>query len=719
MGSDVPHTTTALPTALAPLPAVTNVAGTTPADGPPQVGWVIGGGPWVSDPNANAGLTSAQSFSPSPSPAPSVAATVSSAADTVFPSHPYHPLHRNASCSSVEAAQAQDSATPWLLPLTEDSLSRSTSSLSLPFDMSQLGPQSHLAVGSTPMVYSSIPPHPGASISAPPLAKRRKTGNPIVLPLSAYYQLGAPRRKSSSSVGKVPSSRKKHVAAPLPPPLSPTSMKEMVDKLIRQVHAHDVLSGRGVQIAQHPGNERFRALVQTHTDAAYCDEYTTLEKRATAAAIIAHIQALDPPGRFLKRASAAVSAQAAAAEALLGRRNPAAVTASSSTTTSETAVFAGYLWEELTEEEIIKKTCQALRDCNRSDRAGYAAQVEPPPDVQVSRANRQGQTNRQYVSDLLKDKEPSDTTGPQNAQRQDEAEVNRLTTIELSDKSFQDVPPSEPKARETVNHQVDQETAPSMPRIGTLAERLMTAATPPANRALPHTQAHVDEWTAVVTPENTAKVSASSSMQEYPLSSPSIQPKVSQVGFAQEPCSVRDTLIRSCRSVADGKMTGRDLLANEGSSTSTSQALKIHGESRSTSPAMNLAVTESYRSFQVGRHFYSSGSGPLVSKTNYPTDSPTQSKAETTSPKTETPSFSNSPFFISENGEIDTLQYMAAHAAAVLPDDLGGHSVDDVLQAPPSPLRLFPSTAGGHWDTDRAPRASLFEDKDLHSGRAP
>ena len=125
-------------------------------------------------------------------------------------------------------------------------------------------------------------------------------------------------------------------------------------QLVSSVSVHDVLSGRGINIAQHAGNERFRALVNSRYDVNYCSSYTLMEKRAVAEDIIAHIKALDPPGRFLKRASKSK----APVRALEGP------------------------WEELTKEEAIKKTCQALRDCNRQDRVGYAAAVAVPEDVQ-------------------------------------------------------------------------------------------------------------------------------------------------------------------------------------------------------------------------------------------------------------------------------------------------------------------------------------------------
>ena len=120
------------------------------------------------------------------------------------------------------------------------------------------------------------------------------------------------------------------------------------------VSAHDVLSGRGINIAQHAGNERFRALVNSRYDVNYCRSYSLGEKRAVAEDIIAHITALDPPGRFLKRAGRSK-------KPVKGLEGP---------------------WEELTKEEAIKKTCQALRDCNRHDREGYAAAVSVPEDVQ-------------------------------------------------------------------------------------------------------------------------------------------------------------------------------------------------------------------------------------------------------------------------------------------------------------------------------------------------
>lgn len=120
---------------------------------------------------------------------------------------------------------------------------------------------------------------------------------------------------------------------------------------------NDVFSGRGVSISQHAGNERFRALVLARYDADYCNKYTTVEKKAIAEEIVDHINSLDPPGRFLKRTPK--------------DRN------SKSGSKGE--------WREIPRTDAIKKTCQALRDCNRRDRTGYGANVlmsgNLPPDV--------------------------------------------------------------------------------------------------------------------------------------------------------------------------------------------------------------------------------------------------------------------------------------------------------------------------------------------------
>ena len=72
---------------------------------------------------------------------------------------------------------------------------------------------------------------------------------------------------------------------------------------IRTPHPHDVLCGRGSRGTIHPGNVRFQALVDGH-HSEYLPWIQTSLKTHIAAQIVAHIQGLDPPGRFLQRENA-------------------------------------------------------------------------------------------------------------------------------------------------------------------------------------------------------------------------------------------------------------------------------------------------------------------------------------------------------------------------------------------------------------------------------
>lgn len=171
--------------------------------------------------------------------------------------------------------------------------------------------------------------------------------------------------------------------ATAPPPIVPTahdvlSGTHVVRRLLLLflfAHRSSFLkTGRGVNMAQHPGNERFRALVNKRYDPNYCSQYSTNEKQAIAREIVKYIQSLDPPGRFLKRPGRSKNSR--------GLEGP---------------------WEELTEQGAIKRTCQALRDCNRQDRSGYAASVAVPQDVrQVEEMRlRTGLSNKEYAEQAL------------------------------------------------------------------------------------------------------------------------------------------------------------------------------------------------------------------------------------------------------------------------------------------------------------------------------
>mmetsp|Transcript_23735 Transcript_23735/g.34602 ORF Transcript_23735/g.34602 Transcript_23735/m.34602 type:complete len:309 (+) Transcript_23735:385-1311(+) len=134
-------------------------------------------------------------------------------------------------------------------------------------------------------------------------------------------------------------------------------------------HDNDVLCGRGVNIAHHPGNERFRTLVNARYNAANAEtanspNNSATEKRQIAEEVIRHIKALEPPGRFLKR-----------------EMTPGRSRGGGSRGKNGTGLDLSGIWEVLSDRESIKKTCQALRDCSRTDRNGYAIGVVIPQDV--------------------------------------------------------------------------------------------------------------------------------------------------------------------------------------------------------------------------------------------------------------------------------------------------------------------------------------------------
>lgn len=72
------------------------------------------------------------------------------------------------------------------------------------------------------------------------------------------------------------------------------------DSWVKEPTVNDVLCGRGGNINSHPGNERFRTLVEKRKR-IYLTARFKREKRLIASSIVSDIRALDPPGRFLTR----------------------------------------------------------------------------------------------------------------------------------------------------------------------------------------------------------------------------------------------------------------------------------------------------------------------------------------------------------------------------------------------------------------------------------
>lgn len=116
------------------------------------------------------------------------------------------------------------------------------------------------------------------------------------------------------------------------------------------VHDHDILCGRGAFVNGHIGNQRLRTLAQERKTAFDSGNYT--EKRTLAGEIVQIIKALEPPGRFLKRA--------AATPAKAEKKEDQSWVLPPKGTDGE--------WEELNDEKAIHKACQVMRDIDRPDR---------------------------------------------------------------------------------------------------------------------------------------------------------------------------------------------------------------------------------------------------------------------------------------------------------------------------------------------------------------
>ena len=160
------------------------------------------------------------------------------------------------------------------------------------------------------------------------------------------------------------------------------------------VHAHDVLSGRGAYVNGHVGNARLRKLALERKPQFDGGNYT--EKRQLASEIVTIIKSLDPPGRFLKKASKELleAHEKAAAETKEEAPKEGEAAKKEETKTTEEATKEGEaakadeakpeaaseptapalpplvdgVWEELSDDKAIHKACQVMRDISRPDR---------------------------------------------------------------------------------------------------------------------------------------------------------------------------------------------------------------------------------------------------------------------------------------------------------------------------------------------------------------
>jgi hypothetical protein len=141
------------------------------------------------------------------------------------------------------------------------------------------------------------------------------------------------------------------------------------------VHAHDVLCGRGAYVNGHVGNARLRELALDRKKAFDHGNYT--DKRHLAMDMVQMIHQLDPPGRFLKKASSdRIKAEEETAEE---EQNEDADVA--------TPGLIDGIWEELTDEKAIHKACQVMRDIDRPDRKHREERKEERKRRKLAKAN--------------------------------------------------------------------------------------------------------------------------------------------------------------------------------------------------------------------------------------------------------------------------------------------------------------------------------------------
>ena len=145
----------------------------------------------------------------------------------------------------------------------------------------------------------------------------------------------AQRESIASASGK---KKKKHLdsATPMEDVVVPDGPLQPIVENPFGVHDHDVLCGRGAFVNGHIGNQRLRDLAIERK--AQFDRGSYTEKRGLATEVVTIIRSLNPPGRFLQRASA-----------------PSDPPAEGATSITKGPQQDGSTWEELSDEKAIHK----------------------------------------------------------------------------------------------------------------------------------------------------------------------------------------------------------------------------------------------------------------------------------------------------------------------------------------------------------------------------
>jgi hypothetical protein len=150
------------------------------------------------------------------------------------------------------------------------------------------------------------------------------------------------------------------------------------------------------------GNQLLRTLASQRKTAFDKGNFT--EKRALALEIVHHIQGLDPPGRFLKKTETSKD---------------------SSMDEGPSGELINGIWEHLSDERAIHKTCQVMRDIARPDRKHREERKQLRKQAKLAKSTNKGGTVTVQVGQ------------PKDADLKDEATIAaEQAAVEVVDKAL-------------------------------------------------------------------------------------------------------------------------------------------------------------------------------------------------------------------------------------------------------------------------------------------
>jgi len=182
-----------------------------------------------------------------------------------------------------------------------------------------------------------------------------------------------------------------------------------MDNQILDPHDNDVLCGRGGYINSHPGNERFRKLVEKRKR-VYLAARFKREKRLVANSIVSEIRALEKPGRFLAKDSKTGN------------------------------------WFDIGDEKARDKTSQALRENAPTIRAEIKVGMDQRRAQQTENGEgpRAATATTSSISNSINKKATSSKSQTKGKKGKEKAPATELSKTRTNSSSFGYAPPSQP-----------------------------------------------------------------------------------------------------------------------------------------------------------------------------------------------------------------------------------------------------------------------------------